>query len=247
MYLKRVNPPKILADFIARSKNAGYLSAEVTDKHIKNINFLPMGELLHKNIQQEWNEIGTNFKSNINMHAEKDIQMELEVKNKIKFIEKYKALIKDKDPENIELFGIAETHRIKKDFIHGFVNDEESVKIELTAGGQELIGIYVVPDEQSMEYFYNIQRQRKLWWMQYASHPGRFSLSEVRDEKIRNLKVLTVWLVANYEFGKLPLESIQLIPGACFQTKYNTPKTEPILQNKIIKTSVPVDVATLGN
>lgn len=246
MYLKRVSLPKILADYIARSKNAGYLTAEVTDKHLKNITHLPMGERLHKNIHQEWNEIATNFKSNIKMHADKDVHIELEVKNKISFVEKYKALTKDKDPEDIALFGIAETHRIKKNFVHGFVNDNESATIELAAGGQELIGLYVVPDDQSMEYFYNIQRQRKLWWMKYASHPGRFSLSEVRDEKVRNLKVLTVWLIANYEFGKMPLESIQLMPGACFQTTHNTPKTEPILQNKIIKTSVPLDVATLG-
>lgn len=242
MYLKRIAPPKILSEFIVRSKKAGYFDADVSDMHLTNLRFLPLGDMLRNRIVHEWTNIGTNYKSNIKMYTE----TESDAKNGVTFIEKYKEITKDMDPENIELFGMAETQKIKKTVLHGQDSEDMTTKIELTAGGRELVGFYVVSEMQSLEYFYNVQRQRKLWWMKYASHPGRFSLSEVREEKIRNLKVKTVWLLGNYDFGVVPLESIQLMPGSCFQTKAINPKTETSLLNKVIKTCTPLDVATLG-
>lgn len=246
MWLKRVAPPKLLSEFIERCKTTGYLDAEVSDKHLKNLKFLSMGEMLRDNIAKEWNDIGKFVKSNIKMYAEKDVATDPDNKTAISFVEKYKEIAKGMDPDNMQFFGIAETHSLKRETPHGIGGDEKSFSADLSSGGKQMACYYVTDPDQQMEHIQLVQQQRKFWWMKYASNPGRFSISETRYEKVRNLKVETVWLLANYRFGHIPLESIQLMPGTCFQTTKITAKTEPVLRNKIIKTTALLDIATLG-
>lgn len=216
------------------------------ERCLSNVRFLPLGEMLRARITTEWNKIGTHMDHNIKLHAISDQANA----NTTSFIDKYKEITKEMDVNSIPLFGMTEMQKVKKPQAHylltGSAGDDKCVQVELTPNGMELIGHYVVPEAKSLEYFHNVQRFRKLWWMKYASNVGRFSLSEVRDEKIRNLKVKTVWLMANYNFGTLPLESIKLMSGSCFQTKTVTNKNEPVLLNKIVRTSFALDVAALG-
>lgn len=242
MFLKRIDPPKTLAEFIVRSKKAGYLDAElISEKHLANLHFLPMGQLLRDRIAHEWNNIARNFKSTIKMYDENSES----ASNGTGFIDRYKEISNGMDPENVKIFGVFRTQKLKKTTLHAPLSDENQTKLEIAVGGTELVSHYVVSEKKSMEYFYNVQRQRKLWWMKYASDVGRFSLSEIREEKVRNLKVKTVWLKANYEFGSLPLECVQLMPGKCFQSASMTTKTEAMLLNKVIRTCASLDVATL--
>lgn len=246
MWLKRVAPPKLVCEFIERCKKIGYFDADVSGNHLKNIKFLSMGESLRDKIAHEWYNIDKHFEGNIQMHTKVDVQLDLVPKSSISFVEKYKEIIKDMDIDNLKMFGIVETHVCKRDMLHGNPTDEKSLTAEISKGGKEMVSFFVVGEDQELEYFSTVQRNRKFWWMQYAANPGRFSLSPVHHEKIRNLKVETVWLSANYQFGHIPLEKIQLMPGNCFQTAKINVKNEPILKNKIIKTSTLLDVAALG-
>lgn len=246
MWLKRVAPPKLLSEFIEKCKTRGYLDAEVSDKHLKNLKFLSMGEMLRDNIAKEWGDIGKFVRSNIKMYAAKDVAIDPDNKTAISFVEKYKEIAKDMDPDNMEFFGIAETHSLKREIAHGISGDEKSLTADLPSDGRQMVSYFVTHPDQQMEHIQLVQAQRKFWWMKYASNPGRFSISETRHEKIRNLKVETVWLLANYKFGHIPLESIQLMSGTCFQTTKITANTEPVLRNKIIRTTALLDIATLG-
>lgn len=204
-----------------------------------------MGERLRDNINNEWEEIGKFVKSNIKMYAEKDVTIDSNNSSIISFVDRYKKIAKDMDPNNMQFFGVAETKLLKRNTFYGISNNEKLLTADLSSGGKQFISYFITNEEQSMEHFQLVQQLRKFWWMKYASNPGRFSISEKQHEKIRNLKVETVWLLANYKFGQIPLESIQLLPGACFQTIKVTPKSEPLLKNQIIRSTVLLDIATL--
>lgn len=238
MNIKRINPPKTLHDFIAICKKTGYLKADVSEKHLQNIKFMPLANLLREKIVREWTCIEKRFKSNIKIYSDKDIP---EMKPNTPFLDKHKEISRLYEADGSTPFGFSEIHQVKKEIVHGNAANEKEITVQVDGSGRALMGFYMVPEDQDLEYFYNIQRQRKLWWMKYASNPGRFSISEVRDEKIRGYKMQVVSLLANYSFGTLQLENIQLFPAKCFQTKMDS-----TLTSKVVKTSASLEIATLG-
>lgn len=80
-----------------------------------------------------------------------------------------------------------------------------------------LIAEYFVDMNDGLEKFYNIQRERKIWWMRYSANPSRFFV-EPYDLRIEgtndnlSLKSKSITIKARYAFGLADMETITLAP-----------------------------------
>ncbi|TMW53345.1 hypothetical protein DOY81_001549 [Sarcophaga bullata] len=80
-----------------------------------------------------------------------------------------------------------------------------------------LIAEYFVDMNDGLEKFYNIQRERKIWWMRYSANPSRFFVEpyDLCNEGINDnlsLKSKSITIKAQYAFGLAEMETITLAP-----------------------------------
>lgn len=71
---------------------------------------------------------------------------------------------------------------------------------------------YFVNPTTSTEFMYKLQRQRKIWWMRYACDPGRYLISDLRQDA--DSKVQSVAIKARFAEEEVALEQLELIPGS---------------------------------
>lgn len=77
---------------------------------------------------------------------------------------------------------------------------------------------------------------------QYAANPGRFQISETKRNE--ELDTESVFIKANYPFGDIEIERIEMLPFAAKNAEFSNNKAaEP---TKLVKTVMTSEVATLG-
>lgn len=79
---------------------------------------------------------------------------------------------------------------------------------------------------------------------QYAANPGRFLISEVRQNDENDTK--SVSIKATYPFGTVDIESIEVKPLNASESS-TEPKTKTSAPTKVIKTTTVSEVAAIGN
>ncbi|KAK3930360.1 DNA polymerase subunit gamma-2, mitochondrial [Frankliniella fusca] len=67
--------------------------------------------------------------------------------------------------------------------------------------------LFVAPNE-GRQTFYTWQQKRKMWWRKFSSHPGRFSLSDIKESG----NDLLVNILAEFDWGSTTIETIHLSP-----------------------------------
>lgn len=158
---KLFTKPKLLTEFLEICSKNKYFEASVENNLIKNVKFLNYAPNLQANIERQWL-----FKS-------KDIDNSLKTYNNDEFMEYGENLTllekcgiirkKDRLARTIP-FGLIETENHHKGIVFGQPGDT-SIGIQLDNNPKVLNCWYLVNDKQSQEYFYRIQRLRKIWWM----------------------------------------------------------------------------------
>lgn len=63
------------------------------------------------------------------------------------------------------------------------------------------------PKSKYLEKLFQTQRERKIWWMKYASNPGRYRFSDFiqTEENIRKVNICS-----DFEFGTIEMESLEV-------------------------------------
>lgn len=79
---------------------------------------------------------------------------------------------------------------------------------------------------------------------QYAANPGRFLISEVKQDDENDTK--SVSIKATYPFGTVDIESIEVKPLNASESS-TEPKTKTSAPTKVIKTTTISEVAVIGN
>ncbi|XP_062533588.1 DNA polymerase subunit gamma-2, mitochondrial-like [Armigeres subalbatus] len=103
-------------------------------------------------------------------------------------------------------FGIA----VEETFVNKSIRLNENHEIHLD-NGSWLTCSYFVNPSMSTEFMYKVQRQRKIWWMRYACDPGRYLISDVRQNA--DSKVQSVAIKARFADEEVALEQLELVPG----------------------------------
>lgn len=93
----------------------------------------------------------------------------MEYEENLSLLEKYSVILKrDRSARTIS-FGLIEIENSHKELVFGSENaaaeGTSGIGIKLENYPKTLNCWYVVNEKQSQEYFYRIQRLRKIWWM----------------------------------------------------------------------------------
>lgn len=205
---------KSLLEIIDILRKSNYLDIETIHQSIKQIKFLPLGSILQEKIKTESHGnrgglniylMNTNENCNISEYNKHKENSHLFLSTS-KFRENF-LHVKNNFQKDVP-FGIKED--IKFMNTPSMLNTEEFT-VDLTKG--TLISCtYFVNESTATEYFYKIQRERKIWWMKFSPNPGRYFLSDLTTKMINNQKTQSVRIKSKFNFGELGLESVDVIP-----------------------------------
>lgn len=183
--------PQLLSEFVNICKSTGYFEAMITENQLKHIKFLSLAQILQNKIEHEWKFRGKSTERNLKIYNDTDFS-DIDVNGSI--FDKYLAIRKLSKARKVVPFGISEIATIDNRLhLHGRENKE--IQIELTGSESMLSLSYFVNDKESREYFYRVQRERKIWWMKVGM-PGLASYPTL----IFNLSFLFVVCSKSWSF-----------------------------------------------
>ncbi|EDS35413.1 conserved hypothetical protein [Culex quinquefasciatus] len=103
-------------------------------------------------------------------------------------------------------FGVT----IEDRFANGKVPLNDSLTLNLDQG-HTLSCRYLINPSTSSKFMYKVQRQRNVWWMRYACVPGRFFISDPRQDA--DTRVQSVAIKSRLGGEELTLEQLELFPA----------------------------------
>lgn len=138
---------KNLQQIVKIAKSTDYFKANIVQNSVKNIQLLPLGKILYKNIEKQW------------QHAHNSIKYV----NFIEPIEYYKYFSTAHSEWNRSEEEEASAITSKFLIINVPVSSEDLIDDQ--SSKTILSCTYCCNDSLSVEMFSKIQRQRKIWWM----------------------------------------------------------------------------------
>lgn len=163
MQAKLFSKPKLLGEFLEICKKNKYLAGSLENNLIKNIKFLDHAPNLQANIERQWLFKSKEIENSLNTYSNSEF---MEYGENLSLLEKHTVIRKrDRLARSIP-FGLIDIESHKEPIEFGnSSSDDTSIGIQLDNGAKLLSCWYLVNDKQSQEYFYRIQRLRKIWWM----------------------------------------------------------------------------------
>lgn len=241
---KTVNKSKSLSELLAIcSKNKFFEATAATEKRIVDLKFLAHTKLLQKNIEWAALHVDTSIMNNLRVFGDSDFdasESHLSLPEKYSLIRRRDRSIKSTPFKLIEL----QTHTQPTLWKSMATENEQDVSIELPQNSKSIRFSCFIQEKQGQEYFYRIQRQRKIWWMQFAANPGRFFISKVIANNCTktNQNSLAASLMAKYPFGSIAVEHIELLP---FESIFPAVAGQNAIPNYIVRSSASLELAAI--
>lgn len=158
--------PNLLREFLEICSKNKYFAASVENNLIENIELLNHTPNLKANIERQWLFKSKHIENSLKTYGNDEF---MECGGNLSLLEKYTIVRKRDRLAKTIPFGLIDIEHQNESKIFGLSNSEEtSVGIQLDNGAKLLSCWYLVNDKQSQEYFYRIQRLRKIWWMKVS-------------------------------------------------------------------------------
>lgn len=238
-----INKPKLLSEFVAICSKSGFFEAfTATEKSIKDLKFFSHAKCLQENMERAALHTAENIKNSLKVFGDQDFDA---AESQLPLPEKYSLIRKRIRSTRNTPFKLADLRTNETSPLwKGFATDEQEISVELPTNSKSLSFWCFVQEKEAEEYFYRIQRQRKIWWMQYAANPGRFFISEVKSNDLTeyNQNEQSVSLKATYPFGNLAIEHIELLPT---ESVYPEEAGKNVIPNRIVRSSTFLELATI--
>lgn len=241
---KIINKPKLLSEFLTIcSRNGFFEGAATAEKTITNLKLATHTKLLQENIERVALQAGKTIENSLRVFGDKDFdatEWDLPLPERYTLIRKRIRSTKNTPFKLVELRTIAQPSLWKSIAS----DDEQDICVDLPPKSKSITFSCFIPEKQTQEYFYRIQRQRKIWWMQYAANPGRFFISEVKSNGStqNNQSTQSVSLTATYPFGNLAIEHIELIST---ESVYPEEVEKNVIPSHIIRSSTFLELAAI--
>lgn len=159
--------PKLLSEFLEICSKNKYFAATIENNRIRNVKFLKNAPNLQANIERQWLFKSKDIDNSLKTYNNDEF---LEYGDSLTLLEKY-AVIRKRDRLARSIpFGLIECENHHEAIVFGSEQlDDTAIAIQLENYPKLLNCWYLVNDKQSQEYFYRIQRFRKIWWMKVTS------------------------------------------------------------------------------
>ncbi|XP_065077484.1 DNA polymerase subunit gamma-2, mitochondrial-like isoform X1 [Ochlerotatus camptorhynchus] len=209
-------------------KGSKFLDLELRDGILGGFALTPIGRMLRNNLKEE-------FRRGEPGMAVYEGSSGISLEKNLRFVQ---------DTFATDLpFGIAVEERFEDRTVS--LNENYGLHLE---EGSLLSCSYFVNPTMSMEFMYKAQRQRKIWWMRFACDPGRYFISDLRQDA--ESKVQSVAIKARFAGEEVALEQLELIPGSVmreemgdFQVKIG--KSSRKITPNVLRVRQCVELATL--
>lgn len=162
MQAKVFSKPKLLAEFLEICSKNIYFAATLDNSLIRDVKLLKHSWNVQENIERQWLFQSKNIENSLKTYNSADF---MDYGENLSLLEKH-AVIRKRDRLARSIpFGLIDIENQQNLIRFGNDGTSEDICIELNNGGKFLTCWYLVNDKQSQEYFYRIQRLRKIWWM----------------------------------------------------------------------------------
>lgn len=162
MQAKLCAKPKLLSEFLEICTKNKYFSVTLDKNILKNVKFLDHSSNVQANIERQWLFKSKDIENSLKTFSNTDF---IEYGENLSLMEKH-AIIRKRDRLSRSIpFGLIDIENHSKATQFGGSGSDDSIGISLNNGARHLTCWYFVNDKQSQEYFYRIQRLRKIWWM----------------------------------------------------------------------------------
>lgn len=191
MTAKQFAKPKLLSEFLDICNKNKYFAASVENNLVKNVKFLNHAPNLTANIERQWLFKSKDIENSLKTYDNAEF---LEYGENLSHLEKY-AIVRKRDRLARTIpFGLIDIeHQQNTNCVFGLNNSEDtSIGIQLENGAKLLTCWYLVTDKQSQEYFYRIQRFRKIWWMKVSEFRIVFAIEKNLMNSINSTQLTLV-------------------------------------------------------
>lgn len=166
MQAKLCAKPKLLSEFLEICTKNKYVSATLDKNILRDVKFLDHASNVQANIERQWLFKSKDIENSLKTFSDTDF---MECGENLTLLEKY-AIVRKRDRLSRSIpFGLIDIESYGKSMQFGDNSDsnynDASIGLWLNNGVKHLNCWYFVNDKQSQEYFYRIQRLRKIWWM----------------------------------------------------------------------------------
>lgn len=151
--------PRRLNQLVDICRAAGYFKMVVNQNELTAVESLPLGRMLSENIKREWCR---SFDSNVSFLSDLVPGASVIDLRGGKCAEQLQRIQKEVTIKGVP-FGLAECVEGKADD----VGVDDNVRI-ITAARTKLACSYFTSEKSGKEFFYQLQRQRKIWWMKVS-------------------------------------------------------------------------------
>ncbi|XP_055616000.1 DNA polymerase subunit gamma-2, mitochondrial [Toxorhynchites rutilus septentrionalis] len=219
----------VLKQLLDACKSSKFVTLDLENDTVKKFHLTPIGKMLKNNLREEFyrGESGTELYEG---------SSELSLMENLRFAQETFAVSLP--------FGMAVEDR----FTGRNIQLSETHQMELERGSLLTCSYFINP-ATSKEFMYKAQRQRKIWWMRFACDPGRYFISDPRQDSARRIQ--SVNIRARFGDEELTLEQLELIPGDAmweqmrgFQAKAG--RSGKKITPDVVRISQCAEVATLG-
>lgn len=239
---------KSLSKIVAMCRKSNFLELQlIKDSNVKISEFLPLSNRLMVNIQNEYkssrdSKIPFYLKPSDDKISDPENLNYVNDPQFVAFFTQYKA--------NPIPFAICEqlnrSFKLNKEEL-----DLESINIE-SSNSVFLRTTYFINEHFSSSVFSEIQRQHKIWWMKYSASPGRFQISDQRNEDLDGVPIKSVNITSTIDSKNLILEKLKLLPGKEILTAENKilyrikTESKKTVTPGIVQSTISLDSAAIG-
>lgn len=155
-----VAAPKSLNRLVDICKAAGFFKIHVNQNELQAVETLPLGRMLTENIKREWSRSFDSSVSFLSFLVPGVSVLDVSGGKCAEQLQKIEKIVPIKGMP----FGLAECVKGKVDDVS--VDDSGWIRASAT---QKLACSYFTSEKTGKEFFYQLQRQRKIWWMKVSS------------------------------------------------------------------------------
>ncbi|XP_026275903.1 DNA polymerase subunit gamma-2, mitochondrial isoform X1 [Frankliniella occidentalis] len=182
---------------------------------VTRLNFGPVGEFLVNNVRQEWHYSSVVNRDENFYPVQSRLNRSDGLTNDFDGIHETYDHIKSLCNGTLP-FGIAQTIADDNLMLKNRLQAEQPHQVFKPDHQTFLRSLLFVSPNDGRQAFYTWQQKRKMWWRKFSSHPGRFSLSDIKEsgmnDKINDSSDLMVNILAEFDWGSTTIETIRLLP-----------------------------------
>ncbi|XP_065201320.1 DNA polymerase subunit gamma-2, mitochondrial [Planococcus citri] len=200
-----------MSNFITKilriSEQYSFIKPIIKEDRVVSFEYGPLGELLCQNITNEWNISNMIVRDNPAFAFYRSVDSGNFFESiKTPFMEA-RRITQNSLPFSITCSRIPKAH---SEYTETLAKESTYFRSSKTT---ELKNITFTAPEEGRQFFHFWQRQRKIWWRKFSADPGRFFLSEIKNDG----DIEYTDIQAKFEWGVESIERIRVLPESSFK------------------------------